>query len=100
MAPPRRFARLVGQLHAVLPPHRNHELVNGHGSIDGDLAAKVVLDFILLDCVWRVVTDDLGESLDSLEGREAEEHPEAVPSELGLNMSGPDASTAPLRDNF
>lgn len=85
---PGRFACLVRELHPVLPTHGNHELVNRHGSIDGDFAAKVVLDFVALQRVGRVVTDDLGQVVNSLRrGRWARAAPKWLLN--GLNIMFP-----------
>ena len=41
--------------------HGDEEGVEGHGGIDGDFAAELVLDLAFFYGVWAVVFDDLGE---------------------------------------
>lgn len=66
----RGFTLVVGQLQPVLLAHGDQEpmltivLVDGHGGVDGDLAAKVVFDLVGHHCSGRVVANDLGQALD------------------------------------
>ena len=43
------------------PPDGDKELVEAHGGVNGDLAAKVVLDLVLFDRVGRHVGHQLGQ---------------------------------------
>ena len=49
----------------VLLPNGNEELVDGHGRVDGNLAAKEGLDVVLLDGIGRVFEEERGKTFDA-----------------------------------
>ncbi len=61
----RRLARLGHELLAVVLTHRDEELVQRHGRVDGHLAPKVRLDLHLPDRARRLVRDERSEALDT-----------------------------------
>jgi len=65
-----RLSGVVCEHLAVLLPNGDEELVDGHGRVDGDLAAKEGLDVVLLDGIGRVFEEEGGETLDAHGGGE------------------------------
>ena len=45
---PSNFSRIILQQLAILLPHRNEELINGHGRVDSDFPPKQCVDFVFL----------------------------------------------------
>jgi hypothetical protein len=57
-------ARLVREQLLAHAAHGYEELVDVHAGVDGDLAAKVVVELLRLDAPGRVVAQHLGEAVD------------------------------------
>ena len=61
---PRCLSVLVLKYIAILSDS-NQELIDAHGGIDCNLPPKVALEIVLLDGTRRLVSDKLGEAMNS-----------------------------------
>lgn len=56
------LSAIAHQLLTIALSNGDQELIQAHAGIYGHLSTKVGLDLVVLDCVWRFIADQRGQT--------------------------------------